>query len=204
MAYEGTISPLLAFAALGAVAGGLLLMFASDAVSWGPLNDFVYDHTQKLMLLVAAGATASSLYYSEAVGFVPCEFCWYQRIAMYPLFGLLALAFVSRLRLDSRYIVALAFVGLGLSSYHYHLQMFADHARVCSGPVSCSGKYVEELGFVTIPFMAGCGFLTILLLRLAEWRVEHRSWQSTEADADDDGEETRGALGADSSVFAGR
>jgi hypothetical protein len=81
--------------------------------------------------------------------------------------------------------------------------MFADHASVCSGPVSCSGKYVEELGFVTIPFMAGCGFLTILLLWLAEWRVEHLSWQWSEADADDDGQEPRGAPGADSSVLAG-
>ena len=77
-------------------------------------------------------------------------------------------------RLDSRYIVTLAGIGLLISVYHYQLQLFPEQAQVCSGQVvSCTVKFVEEFGFVSIPFMAGAGFLTILLLQVAEWRVDY-------------------------------
>ena len=65
-------------------------------------------HGQKLMFAVAATAMAGSLYYSEYVHFTPCELCWFQRIAMYPLAILLGVALVTRSRLDARYVVTLA------------------------------------------------------------------------------------------------
>ena len=43
--------------------------------------------------IVALVTTAGSLYYSEHLGFVPCELCWYQRIAMYPLAVILGCRF---------------------------------------------------------------------------------------------------------------
>ena len=33
----------------------------------------------------AIGATLGSLYYSEIADYIPCTYCWYQRIAMYPM-----------------------------------------------------------------------------------------------------------------------
>ena len=182
MAYESSVSPILAVAALSSVFGALLLMAAAELPKLDAVRSLIFDHGQKLMLAVAFTATASSLYYSEAVGFVPCEFCWFQRIAMYPLFALLLVAVVTRSRIDARYLVVLATAGLALSVYHFQLQLFPAQAGVCSGPVSCTGKYVEEFGLITIPFMAGCGFLTILLLQAAEWRVGYlyRSWRQYE------------------------
>lgn len=173
MAYESTLSPLFAFAALSAVFGSLFLMISAEIPAWAAVRWFVFDHAQKLMALVAGTAMAASLYYSEAVGFVPCEFCWFQRIAMYPLAVLLAVAVLTRGRLEPRYLVTLAGAGLALSTYHFQLQLFPDQGGVCGGPTSCTGKYVEEFGLVTIPFMAGCGFMTVLLLQVAEWRVEY-------------------------------
>ena len=35
--------------------------------------------------VVAGVATVGSLYFSEVLGLIPCELCWYQRILMYPL-----------------------------------------------------------------------------------------------------------------------
>ena len=35
--------------------------------------------------LVAVLAMLGSLWFSEGAHFPPCEWCWYQRIAMYPL-----------------------------------------------------------------------------------------------------------------------
>ena len=38
-----------------------------------------------LAWLRALVATVGSLYFSEVMGYVPCNMCWYQRILMYPL-----------------------------------------------------------------------------------------------------------------------
>ena len=45
----------------------------------------VDDAALWIAFLVAATATAGSLYFSEVADFVPCRLCWFQRIAMYPL-----------------------------------------------------------------------------------------------------------------------
>ena len=42
--------------------------------------------------VVAIVATLGSLYFSEIRHFVPCVLCWYQRILMYPLVPILAVA----------------------------------------------------------------------------------------------------------------
>lgn len=172
MESEATVSPILALSALGIVFVSLLAFTVAELPFAAPLRALVYDHTQKLIFLVAAGAMLASLYYSQVVGFIPCEFCWYQRIAMYPIAVLLLVAIATRSRVSPRYIVTLAAVGLALSIYHYQMQLFPGGGSSCSGPIPCTGKYVEEFGFITIPFMAGCAFLSILVLQFNEWRVE--------------------------------
>lgn len=174
MISEPTFSPIIATLAIGVVFVALLAMLVAELRPAETVRAILYDHAQKGMFAVAAVAMASSLYYSEIADFTPCELCWFQRIAMYPLAVLLLVAIVTRDRLGSRYIVALAGIGLSISIYHYQLQLFPDQAQVCTGEVvSCTVKFVEEFGFVSIPFMAGAGFLTILLLQAAEWRVEY-------------------------------
>lgn len=174
MVSEETFSPVVATLSISVVIVVLVSMLLAELRPAETLRVVLYDHAQKGMLAVAAVSMASSLYYSEIADFTPCEFCWFQRIAMYPLAGLLLVAVATRSRLDSRYIVALAGIGLLISIYHYQLQLFPDQAQVCSGAVvSCTVKFVEEFGFVSIPFMAGAGFLTILLMQIAEWRVDY-------------------------------
>ncbi|MBI2765901.1 MAG: hypothetical protein HYX53_08335 [Chloroflexi bacterium] len=54
------------------------------------------------------------------------------------------------------------------------LQLIPGQAHVCTRQVvSCTVKFVDEFRFVSIPFMAGAGFLAILLLQVAEWRVDY-------------------------------
>ena len=174
MVSEPTFSPLIATLSIAAVLATLLAISLAELRPAEALRIVLYTHAQKGMLAVAAVSMASSLYYSEIADFTPCEFCWFQRIAMYPLAVLLVVAVATRSRLDSRYIVTLAGIGLLISVYHYQLQLFPEQAQVCSGQVvSCTVKFVEEFGFVSIPFMAGAGFLTILLLQVAEWRVDY-------------------------------
>lgn len=114
---------------------------------------------------VALTASAGSLYLSEIVGFVPCLFCWYQRIAMYPLVLVLG---VGMLRGDAsawRYALPLPVVGALLAAYHVMIQLQPSmDAGVCSTGVSCSARYLAVFGFVSIPVMAGAGFLLVGVL----------------------------------------
>ena len=52
----------------------------------------VDDAALWLAFIVAAVATAGSLYFSEVANYVPCRLCWFQRIAMYPLAVILLIA----------------------------------------------------------------------------------------------------------------
>ncbi|MPY91587.1 MAG: disulfide bond formation protein B [Acidimicrobiia bacterium] len=120
-----------------------------------------------LGFLVATVATLGSLYYSEVAHFTPCRFCWYQRIAMYPLAVILGIATWSRDLRVRRYVIPLALIGLALSTYHVQLQLFPEQATACDVEAPCTTKAVEEFGFVTIPFMAGAGFLAIAAMLAA-------------------------------------
>ncbi len=169
---EQTISPLLAAGAMATVVVALALVVGVELKNATALRRFVSDRGQILALVVAGSAMAASLYYSEIAGFLPCEFCWYQRIAMYPLAVLLGVAVVTRRYIDIRFTAVIAVIGLALSVYHYQLQLFPDQGSACVGGVACTAKYVEAFGFATIPFMAGAAFLSVILVRLAEWRSD--------------------------------
>lgn len=115
-----------------------------------------------LVLVVSLGATLGSLFYSEVMGFEPCRLCWYQRIAMYPI------AFLSGFALWRRdvgimwYIRLQAIVGAAIGAYHYLVQTLdVLDGGSCSAAVPCSVRYVNEFGFVSIPFMAMSCFLLV-------------------------------------------
>ncbi len=117
-----------------------------------------------LAALVASAATAGSLYFSEVADFVPCEMCWYQRIAMYPLAAILTIAAWRRDRQVAFYVLPVAAVGAGLSIYHVQLQLFPDQGSSCSLSAPCTAKWVEALGFATIPVMALMSFALVVAL----------------------------------------
>lgn len=116
---------------------------------------------------VATTATLGSLYLSEVAKFPPCELCWYQRIAMYPLVVLLGIAALRRDRSVRWYVVPLAGIGLAISIYHYLVERFPDSISTsCSTDVPCSVVWVWKFHFLSIPAMAGAGFAAIITLVL--------------------------------------
>ena len=123
-----------------------------------------------LALAIAAVSTAGSLYYSEVAGYLPCEMCWYQRICMYALVPVLAVALVRGDRGGGWYGLPLAVAGLGLSVYHYQLQLFGGQGSTCDADAPCTYQWVDSLGFVSIPFMAGGGFIGVAGLLLLSIR----------------------------------
>ncbi|OXS75176.1 disulfide oxidoreductase [Domibacillus enclensis] len=118
----------------------------------------------------AASLTAmlGSLYFSEIVGYEPCELCWYQRILMYPIVLILGIAVVKKDLKAAVYSLAFSAIGALVSLYHYGLQkvdFLTDAAPAC-GRVPCTGMYINWFGFVTIPFLALTAFVIIFITSL--------------------------------------
>lgn len=159
---------LLALTALiGAVALTTLLFLARGRPDGqaAMLLDDLAAAALPLAAVVAATAMAGSLYFSEVLGYVPCTLCWYQRIAMYPLAPILGIAAVRRDPWVRTYGWVLAGSGAVISAYHYVIQWLPDlEATSCSADNPCSAVWVREFEFVSIPFMALCGFLAIAVL----------------------------------------
>jgi disulfide bond formation protein DsbB len=127
--------------------------------------------------LVAAVATLGSLYLSEVAHFPPCRLCWFQRIAMYPLVVVLAAAW--RWRDVSARVAALVLAGLGLVVNLWHVAVEIRptlEGGSCDPANPCSLRWVEALGFWTIPRMATVAFLLVLALLLLDRprRVDRR------------------------------
>jgi disulfide bond formation protein DsbB len=118
-----------------------------------------------LAAAVAAVATAGSLYLSEAAGFIPCLLCWYQRIAMYPLALILAVAVVRRDAKVWLYSVPVAAVGLAVAVWHYLVERLPvlSETTSCDVAAPCTERWVDAYGFVTIPYMAASGFTLIIV-----------------------------------------
>lgn len=128
------------------------------------LRNDVADASLALASLVAVGATVGSLYFSEVENFVPCELCWFQRIAMYPLAVILPIAALRRDDGIRPYAIAVAGIGALISMYHIQLQLFPDQGSSCAADAPCTLKYLDIFGFVSIPWLALGSFTLILLL----------------------------------------
>jgi len=113
---------------------------------------------------VAVTSTLGSLYLSEVAGFEPCRLCWVQRGFMYPAAVLLVAGYFSRRWWLLAGAGALAIGGLPVSVFHRFEQASGPVGDFCDPVVPCSQAYVNHFGFVTIPTMAGIGFVAIFML----------------------------------------
>jgi disulfide bond formation protein DsbB len=117
---------------------------------------------------VAVIATAGSLFFSEVMGYEPCELCWYQRILMYPLVIIYGTALFKKDLSIALPGLIMSGIGMFVSVYHYSLQKLPALNEVggSCGLVPCNVEYVNYFGFITIPFMAGTAFIIIFVTHL--------------------------------------
>jgi len=143
---------------------GVLALFGRR----GPLDavrEAVWGYELWLAFLVAASATAGSLFYSEIANYVPCELCWFQRICMYPLSILTLLMALASDHRAARYLLPLPIVGAGLAIYHMLVERgVVGQTEGCSisAPGGCATKWVDEFGYMTIPTLTLTGFALVL------------------------------------------
>lgn len=175
------VTLLFAMLAIGAevvVASALLLwagaLLTPPIARWrDDVKAIVGPQAIPLALVVAIVATVGSLYLSEVAHFIPCKLCWYQRIAMYPLVPVFAIAAVRRDTHVWIYGAVIAAIGAVLSGYHVLIERYPSlDSGSCDPAAPCSLKWVEHFGYLTIPTMAGSAFLLILVLMLSARSVE--------------------------------
>lgn len=132
-------------------------------------------------LLVAWVAMLGSLYFSDMLHFVPCEWCWRQRILMYPLVLILSVGILRKDEELPYYTATISGLGLCASTYHYLLQKTSWFSDACTAGVPCSSAYINWFGFVTIPFLALLAFTLIFFASLVVLTSEHYIWEEEDA-----------------------
>ncbi len=110
-------------------------------------------------------ATLGSLYFSEILHYPPCVLCWYQRIFMYPLVFLIPVAVAKKDKNIPYYVLPLVTIGGIIAIYHNLLywKIVPEALAPCVAGISCTSKFIEWFGFITIPFLSFCGFALIFI-----------------------------------------
>lgn len=116
--------------------------------------------------LVAVIATAGALFIGEVMLMVPCQLCWYQRIAMFPLALILGMACFSEDRRGAVYALPLALAGTAIAAYHTLLVagVIPKSWIPCGAGVSCADQKLEILNGVQIPWLSLIAFVAVSLL----------------------------------------
>ncbi len=130
------------------------------------LYAFLAKHALVILFLVSFGGLLGSLVYSEMIGFTPCMLCWYQRIAMYPIAIISAVALI-RKKADEvwNYALVLAILGGIVAIFHNYEQILGVELVPCpAGTVSCLQELVKGFGFIDIPLMSLSFFVLMILV----------------------------------------
>ena len=156
------LAGVLSLVALAVAIATLVLLVRGRVPDW--LRDEV---ALPIAASIATVATLGSLWMSEVAGYVPCALCWYQRIAMYPLVVVLGVASWRRDSQVWRTAVPISVIGAAISVWHIVIERNPGLSGPCDPQAPCAVRWVEELGFLTLPTMALIGFVAVIALTLA-------------------------------------
>jgi disulfide bond formation protein DsbB len=152
---------------------------------WNAFRNGITPVSLHLAWIVAMLAMLGSLYFSQVVGLVPCEFCWFQRICMYPLTLLLGIAAIrGDFAIAKRYFLTMSIVGSLLAIYHYQLEHIPQPS-VCGAQIPCDVAAFNIFGFISIPFLSMAAFLLITTLLLLSRTPEEDEGEDEDEDEDD-------------------
>jgi len=119
-------------------------------------------------------STLGSLFFSYIMEFAPCVLCWYQRICLFPLVIILATGLFPFEKRVIKYALPLAIAGWITAFYHNLLYsgIIPQDLQPCSKGVSCTEKYIDLFGFLSIPMLSLISFsIIITLLILLKRRI---------------------------------
>src|SRR3989338_8582412 len=130
--------------------------------------DFLSDWGLSIGFLLSAAAAALTLYYSDVLGILPCGWCWFQRVALYPQVILFGLALWKQEKSIADYSIVLSIFGLAIALYQHYLQMGGHGVLPCpeTGAGDCGQRFMWEFGYITFPLMAASLFVFLIVLML--------------------------------------
>ena len=122
---------------------------------------------------IALLSTLGSLFFSEVMGLIPCELCWYQRLFMFPLVVVLLVGLHPLDIRVARYALPLAIIGLLFTLYHCLLfyGFIPESLQPCQRGISCAGDGMVLLGFLPIPLLSLAAFTVLIVLLLITQRL---------------------------------
>ena len=109
---------------------------------------------QKYALLIAwvqaTVALLGSLFFSLVMQLPPCDLCWYQRIAMYPLVLIIGLGILKKDKVFFDYAFPLAIIGWVIALYHnlLYYKILPESAAPCLQGISCTTVFFQWFGFI--------------------------------------------------------
>lgn len=139
------------------------------------MKTFLRQNALYIAWIIALLAVIGSLYFSEIKGFAPCALCWFQRIAIYPLVVLIPVGIIKKDPRIADYVLSLTIVGTLISIYQnlLYYKILPESISPCSAGVSCTTKYVEYFGFLTIPLLSLITLITITVLMIMYKKQNH-------------------------------
>lgn len=155
----------------------VIVLIALNLILFRKFNNsfllFFKKYTFFFGFIVAFGAVAISLFYSDVVGYPPCELCWIQRIFLYPQLILFSMELYKRERSIIDFSIVFAILGSLTSIYHIYVENGGTKGLSCAvvdptnvNQVSCAIQYIYEFGYVTMPIMALTLSLFIIVILL--------------------------------------
>lgn len=144
----------------------LVVSVAFDSNARKAVFSYVHKFALELIFLTSLGAFVFSLWYSNAVGYPPCELCWIQRIFMYPQVLLSFLAIRKKDKSMIGYLLPMTILGALVALYHslVHWGVGVGLLACTTTGAECAKVYVMEYGYITIPFMALSSFVYLLTI----------------------------------------
>ncbi len=135
---------------------------------------FIQKYILHIAWFQALVATLGSLFFSEISHFPPCSLCWYQRIFMYPIVFIIPVGILKKDKNLPFYVLPLTAVGALIAFYHnlIYSGIIPDRFSPCFAGVSCTTKFIELFGFITIPFLSLSAFLVIAVCMLIFYKCK--------------------------------
>ena len=145
------------------------------SVAWrGKVYKFIHSHIIKVVFWSTLLASLGSLIYSNIIGFAPCELCCGQRILLYPQVIISGIALIKRDKSIIEYIFPMSVVGAIIALYQSFVQwgfIESSFLKCASIGGECAKVYVNQFGYITIPFMSFSIFVYLIVLKLVFYKA---------------------------------
>ena len=165
------INLIFSLAGLGLLAAAIFLTIDYVFLGRKYYTQYIHRFAWPILIAVTVGSVATTLFYSEYLGFIPCSLCWLQRVALYPqtLFALMAVQTKEAVYFPL-YSIGLSIFGLIVALYQYIYQMIPREVTggllpcLADGSADCAQKVMETFGFVTFPLLSAITFAFLIVM----------------------------------------